>query len=171
MTNNEYMSKYGKLLTPDAKLHRMYFAELVKLLGIQVFYRAPLPNKHYNGYTEIESNYHEPLQIGCIFHDHPDQATLKKMGWVSELQEDASLIDVPYDTPDLQQGALFFLPSGLDNGKARLFRVVGMKNSMVYPSAITCELVPEFEDTFVRESYDYEHSDFNLLREEEDCNQ
>lgn len=93
------------------------------------------------------------------------------MGWVSELQEDASLIDVPYDTPDLQQGALFFLPSGLDNGKARLFRVVGMKNSMVYPSAITCELVPEFEDSFVRESYDYEHSDFNLLREEEDCNQ
>ena len=167
----EYLSKYGRLLTPDAKLHRMYFSELVRLLGIQVFYRAPLPNKHYTGYTEIESNYYEPIQLGCIFHDHPDQQTLKKIGWVSELQENSSLIDVPYDTPNLQYGALFFLPSGIDGGKSRLFRVVNMKNSMVYPTAITCELVPEYENTYVQESYDYKNSDFNLLVGEEDCNQ
>jgi hypothetical protein len=92
------------------------------------------------------------------------------MGWVTELQEDASLIDVPYDTPDLQFGALFFVPSGIDNATARLFRVVSLKNSMVYPSAITCEIVPEYENTYVRESFNYERSDFNLLTEEEDCN-
>lgn len=163
------MSKYGRLLTPDAKIHRKYFEELVKLWGIQVFYRAPLPNKHYNGYMEIESNYQPPIQIGCIFHDHPDQQTLKKMGWVSELQDGASLIDVPYDTPDIQQGALFFLPSGIDGAPSRLFRVVSMKNSMVYPTAITCELVQEYQNSFVRESYDYKKSNFNLLNDEEDC--
>jgi hypothetical protein len=46
-----------------------------------------------------------------------------------------------------------------------------MKNSMVYPTAITCELVPEYENTYVKESYDYKNSDFNLLVGEEDCNQ
>lgn len=169
--DNSYLSKYGKLLTPDAKIHRKYFDELVRLWGIQVFYRAPMPNKHWNGYAEIESNYQPPMQIGCLFHDHPDQQTLKKMGWVSELQEDASLIDIPYDTPDIQYGALFFVPGGLDNAPSRLFRVVSLKNSMMYPSVITCEIVPEYENTYVRESYDYQHSDFNLLTEEEDCNQ
>ena len=33
-------NKYGTLLTPDAKLHRQWFKEMVKLLGINVIYRA-----------------------------------------------------------------------------------------------------------------------------------
>jgi hypothetical protein len=72
------------------------------------------------------------------------------MGWVSELSESSCLIDVPYDTPDLQQGALFFLPAGLDNASSRLFRVVKLQNSIIYPAAITCEIVPEFENTFIQ---------------------
>lgn len=169
MQSNE--GKYGILLTPDMKLHRNYFMELVRLIGIQVYYRAPMPGKTYTVYTEIVSNYYDPLQIGCIFHEHPDQKTLKKMGWVSELSDSSCLIDVPYDTPELQQGALFFVPSGLDGAPARLFRVVKMQNSMVYPAAITCEIVPEFESTFNPEQYNYKTTNFNLLNEEEDCNQ
>lgn len=46
-----------------------------------------------------------------------------------------------------------------------------MRNSMVYPTAITCELVPEFQDNFVLDSYNFKNTDFNLLTEEEDCNQ
>nr|DAH43778.1 MAG TPA: hypothetical protein [Caudoviricetes sp.] len=34
MPGDEYMSKYGRLLSPDAKIHRQYFNELVKLWGI-----------------------------------------------------------------------------------------------------------------------------------------
>lgn len=161
-------SKYGSLISPDIKLHRQYFTELVKLLGIQVFYRAPMPGKHWTVYTEIVGNYYDPIQVGCIFHEHPDQQTLKKIGWVSELSESSYLIDVPYDTPDLQQGALFFLPAGLDNAPSRLFRVVKMQNSIIYPAAITCEVVPEFENTFIQQQYDYTQTDFNLLREEEE---
>lgn len=171
MEDNNYLSKYGRLITPDAELHRKYFEEAVELLGIQVFYRAPLPNKHYTGYTEIEGNYYEPMQVGCLFHDHPNQQTLKRIGWVSELSESSILIEVPYDLPHLQQGALFFLPSGIDTAPSRLFRVVKLQNSMAYPSSITCELVPEFEDTFNREDTDYTTTDFNLLTEEEDVNQ
>ena len=161
--------KYGLLLNNDIKLHRGYFDEMIRLLGIQVIYRAPLPDKHYTTYTEIESNYAEPILVGCIFDEHPTQQTLKKMGWVAELQQNSSFIHVPYDLPDLQQGALFIVPSGIDNAKGRLFRVVSMSTSMVYPASITCEIVPEYENTYVPETNDdYVHSTDNLLNEEQE---
>lgn len=161
--------KYGILLNKDAKIYRQYFREAVKLIGIYVLYRAPKPNKHYTTYLEIEANYEEPILVGCLFNDHPDQKTLKKVGWVAELQPNASLIQVDYDLPGLQQGALFYIPSGLDDGKARLFRVVTISNSMVYPSSVICEIIPEYEDTLEEGYiYDYSETDFNLIDEEED---
>jgi len=161
--------KYGILLNSNIKLHRQWFREACKLIGIYVLYRAPKPDKHYTTYAEVESNYEKPILIGCMFHEHPDQKTLKKIGWVSELQENASLIDVDYDLPGLQKGALFIVPGGLDHSKGRLFRVVSLTNSIVYPAAITCEIVPEYEDIVQPETvFDYSKSDFNLLNEEED---
>ena len=161
--------KYGRLLTPDIKLHRQYFNEMVKLLGIQVIYRAPYPGKHYTTYAEIESCYEPPMLVGCIFDEHPDQKTLRKLGWISELQEGSSIIHVPYDLPNIQQGALFIVPGAIDNSKGRLFRVVSMSTAMIYPSSISCEIVPEYEDTFIPEdSYDYSHSSFNLISQETD---
>lgn len=160
-------NKYGILLNSAAKLHRQYFREMVKLLGIKVLYRAPLPDKHYTTYAEIDSNYAQPIIIGCIFEDHPNQQTLQKMGWVSELQENASIIHVDYDLPDIQQGALFIVPSGIDNAKGRLFRVTKLQNSMVYPSSLICEIVPEYLDNFEPEAaYDYSHGSFTLLDED-----
>ena len=136
-------TKYGTLLTPDIKLHRKYFSEMVKLLGICVIYRSPKKDKHWTQYSEVESNYNPPILVGCIFEEHPTQQTLRKMQWVSELQENASIIHIPYDLPNIQQGALFIVPSGLDDGKGRLFRVTRLTNSIVYPASITCEIVPE----------------------------
>ena len=73
-------SKYGVLLNSNTKLHRQWFREACRLLGIWVLYRAPKPDKQYTTYAEIESNYEEPILVGCMFHDHPDQQTLKKLG-------------------------------------------------------------------------------------------
>lgn len=140
--------KYGQLLTPDIKINRQYFREMCKLLGIRVLYRAPKTGKTYTTYRELESNYEDPIMVGCIFDEHPTQQTLRKIGWVSELNENSSFIHVDYDLPGLQQGALFIIPSGLDDGKGRLFRVVKMVNEIVYPSSITCEIVPEYFDDF-----------------------
>ena len=78
-------NKYGTLLTPDIKLHRIYFEEMVRMIGIKVVYRSPLPGKTYTNYTEIVSNYNDPIEVGVIFEQHPEQQTLKKLGWVSEL--------------------------------------------------------------------------------------
>jgi hypothetical protein len=161
-------NKYGTLLTNDIKLYRHYFNEMVKLLGINVIYRSPKIGKTYTTYAEIDSNYNSPMLVGCIFDEHPTQQTLKRIGWMSELQQNSSIIHVAYDLPNLQQGSLFVIPSGLDNGKGRLFRVVKLTNSIVYPASITCELVPEYEDTFDKSSMNFKHTSLNLLVEEEE---
>ena len=71
---------YGLLLNPDIKLHRTYFKQMVKLLGINCQYYAPLDGKTYNLQGDLEAHYEKPITVGCIFQDHPDQKTLKKMG-------------------------------------------------------------------------------------------
>lgn len=163
--------KYGTLLTPDIRMHRQYFREMVKLIGIRVLYRAPISNdSKYTSYAEMDTQYHKPILVGCIFDEHPTQRTLKKMGWVSELNENSSFIHVDYDLP-LQQGGLFIIPSGLDKGKGRLFRIVRMSNSIVYPASITCEIVPEYIDDFesiigMSPEAIIESEDYNLLEDE-----
>ena len=139
-------NKYGMLLTSEIKLHRKYFLEMAKLLGIQMIYKAPLPGKTFDMHGDLDAKYYPGEIIYGIFQDHPDQKTLKKMGWVAELQENSSIIHVPYDLPNLQVGALFIIPSGLDKAEGRVFRVISMQNIMVYPSSIACEIAPEYED-------------------------
>lgn len=160
--------KYGILLTPDIKIHRQYFQEMVNLWGIKVIYYAPRPNKHYTTYAEIDSNYQQPDLVGVIFEEHVDQKSMKKMGWNAELQENPSVIHVPYDLHDIQAGALFVIPSGLDHTKGRLFRVTQLSNTMVYPASIACELVPEYEDTMPTSKLERSYQDFNLLRQEDE---
>ena len=165
MLNNN--NNYGTLLDEqNIKLHRVYFEEMCNLIGIKVLYYAPRADKHWTTYAEIESNYYDPILVGCIFEDHPNQYTMKKLGWDSELQENASLISVPYDLEKLQVGSIFIVPSGIDNSKGRVFRVVSMRNCMIYPSSFTCELVPEYENTFSSDQYDFKNSSFNLLNDE-----
>lgn len=168
--NNSTHENYGILLTKDIKLHRGWFKQMCRLIGINVIFRAPKPDKHYTTYTEVEANYYKPQLVGCIFEDHPQQRTLRKIGWISELQENESIIHVPYDLEGLQQGALFIVPSGLDSAKGRLFRVSKLSNIMIYPASITCAIVPEYEDTFVDAQKTFKHTSFNLLTEEEDNN-
>lgn len=164
--------KYGTLLTPDIRMHRQYFREMVKLLGIRVLYRAPIERKDkYTSYAEMDANYYPPILIGCIFDEHPTQRTLKKMDWVSELNENSSFIHVDYDLEGLQQGGLFIVPSGLDKGKGRIFRIVRMSTGIVYPASVTCEIVPEYIDNFdkiVDASPEaiIESEDYNIMEDE-----
>lgn len=165
----ELENNYGLLLSEkDVKLHRQYFKEMCRLVGAKVIYRANRPNKHWTTYAEIDSNYFEPVVVDCIFNEHPDQKTMKKLGWVAELNETASLISVPYDLDRLQVGALFIIPSAIDNTKGRLFRVTRLSMGMIYPASITCELVPEYEDTFNKSSIMHKVDSYNLLNREDD---
>lgn len=162
---------YGILINENnIKLHRQYFKEMTRLIGINCIYRSPRNDKHWTTYSEIESNYNEPILVGCIFQEHPDQRTMKKLGWNAELQTEASIISVPYDTPQIQVGSLFIVPGGLDNSKGRLFRVTQLSNIMIYPASITCQIVPEYYDEFDKSLYDHSSNSFNLLNEEGDGN-
>ena len=163
----EDRQKYGILLGDDIKIHRAYFEECVYLIGIQVLYRAVKKDKHWTTYAEIESNYERPVLVGCIFDDHPKQKTMKKLGWNSERQEDASLISLPYDL-DVQVGSLVIVPSGIDNAQGRLFRVVDMSTTMVYPASITCRIVPEFEDTCAPAQEAHLNDSQSMLMREDD---
>lgn len=162
-------SGYGLLLNKqDILLQRQYFNELVTLLGVQVKHRAPKPSKTYTTYSEIQANYCEPELVGCIFDEHLDQKTMKKLGWNAELTTDSPVISVPYDLDGVQQGSLFYLPSAFDNTSERLFRVVEISSIMIYPASLTCRLVPEYENTFSPNLHDHKRNSFNLLREEEE---
>ena len=161
--------KFGSLIhEKDIKLFRKYFDEMVKLHGIQLVFYRPKESKHYTTWGEIKENFEEPQIVGCLFNDHPDQYTMKKLGWNAELQSDASLIDVPDDLEGVQSGALFVIPSGIDNAPGRLFRVDKMKVGLVYPSSITCYCVPEYEDTMPSDSMYFKQNDFKLLFDEDD---
>lgn len=87
---------------------------------------------------------------------------------MSELQENSSIIHLPYDLQGLQQGALVIVPSGIDNKEGRLFRIINISNRMIYPASFACEIAPEYESTFEKSELDHKHSDFNLLRDDEE---
>lgn len=162
-------SQYGLLLNEkDILLHRRYFQEMTEMLGVKVWHRAPRSGKSYTTYSEIESNYFEPEVVGCIFEEHPNQRTMKKLGWNAELDANASIISVPYDLKGLQQGSLFIVPSAFDNSNGRLFRVVEITSMMIYPCSLTCKLVPEYETTFANNHFSHKTDSFNLLNREED---
>lgn len=162
-------NNYGLLLNErDIKLQRKYFDEMCTMVGIKVIHRAPRAGKSYTIYSEIDSNYFEPQLTGCIFEEHPNQRTMKKLGWNSELSEAASIISVPYDLKGLQQGSLFIVPSAFDKTHGRVFRVVEITGIMIYPCSLTCKLVPELENTFTPNTYLHKTNSFNLLNREED---
>ncbi len=162
-------AQYGLLLNEkDILLQRKYFDEMARMLGVKVIHRAPRAGKSYTVYSEIDSNYFEPECVSCIFEEHPNQRTMKKLGWNAELQTSASIISVPYDLKGIQRGSLFIIPSAFDKTAGRLFRVTEISSIMIYPCSLTCQLVPEYENTFSNNSYMHKNNSFNLLNREED---
>lgn len=142
---------------------------MTKQYGINCVYKAPLPDKRFDGHGDLDADYYPDQTVACIFQDHPDQKTVKKMGWVAELQEGSSIIHVPYDLEHLQVGCLFIIPSGLDNAEGRMFRVISMQNVMIYPASIACEIAPEYEDIDEKVLFtDFKNETLTLLKDNED---
>lgn len=159
----------GLLLSAaNIKLHRQYFNEMVRLLGVNVIYRAPRDaSKRYNLYGELDANFYQPEVVGCIFDEHPSQKTARKLGWNAELADSSVVIHVPYDLQKLQVGALFILPAGLDNAESRIFKVLRMSNIAIYPASIACELGPVLINNDTPAStVDFKTSNFNMLDDE-----
>ena len=160
-------TSFGLLNQPDVKLQRRYFQEMVNLRGVFCGYQYPLSDKQYTIQGELNTAYSDPQTIGCIFNEHLDQKTQKKLGWTAELQEEMTVISVPYDLENLQIGCIFSIPSTFDNTEDRLFRVVEMSAIPAYPASITCRLVPEYQTQMeLADTESFVNSDFNLLNDE-----
>lgn len=153
----------------DIKLHRQYFNEMVKLLGIQVIYK-PIKeeSKTYTLNGELDTMYDAPLLVGCIFDEHPNQKTMRKLGWNSEASESTSVIHLPYDLERLQAGCLVIVPSGLDNAQGRVFKILEMSSIMIYPASIACKIGPVFENSFEASQFDHSDNNFSALAEEDE---
>ena len=157
----------------NIKLHRQWFKQMTKLIGLNVIYQAPKdtdPNiKTYNRYGELDPEYEEDIVVGCIFDEHPTQKTMRKLGWNAEMADTSTVIHVPYDLPNVQAGARFIIPSGIDGSEGRVFRVLRMSNIAIYPASISCELGPVLINTLEQEKItDFDESNFNLLGDESD---
>jgi len=64
---------------------------------------------------------------------------------------------------------LFIIPSGIDNGVGRLFKVIRMSTTMIYPASIACEIGPMYEDEIDNSLVqDFTKSNHNMLVDEED---
>ena len=149
----------------NVELQRFYFKQAVKLIGIQVKYRAPRKDKHYNGYGELDTYFFEPITVGVIFEEHPNIWTMRKLGWDSELQEGESIVHVPYDTKGLGVGGMFEVPSGLDDTGPRKFRILKMRSSIIYPSEIVCHIAPLFTSTFDNTAFNHTSDNYSLLKD------
>lgn len=162
---------YGLLLNEqNIKYQRRQFNEMVRLYGVYVKY-YDISNKQFNNYSEIVGDINNWIRIGVIFTDHIDQRTQKKLGWNSELVENALVVNFPYDTPNIQVGCLIQVPSGIDNAPPRMFRISRMSTIMIYPSSITCECVPEmFNSLPASYTEDFRNSSMHVLLKDEDDN-
>lgn len=169
---SDVKTDYGLLITKDIKLHRSWFKQMTALHGINCKYRAPLESKDLDIHGDLQTGYKPAILVGCLFEEHPDQKSLKRAGWVAELQEGSSIIHVPYDLPGLQAGALFDVPSGLDDGNSRTFRVISLSNIMVYPASISCEIALEYtsndEARLIEIAHTQEDMPYLIDREDDD---
>lgn len=163
------VNNYGLLINKDIKLHRTWFKQMVALHGINCNYYAPKTSSTFDIHGDLQANYFQPQTVGVIFEQYPDQKTLRKMGWVAQLQQGSSIIHVPYDLPNLQVGALFDIPSALQGAERRLFRVISMQTIMIYPASIACQIALEYEtDTTESQVADFAQSDFTMLRDNQE---
>ena len=93
---------------------------------------------------------------------------MRKLGWNSELDENVSIIHLPYDLERLQVHNLLIIPSAIDNAQGRLFKILEMSTIQVYPASVCCKIGPVFKSDFENSQFDYSQGNFTVLAEEDD---
>lgn len=157
----------GTLFQKDATLFRKYFKEQARLLGIHVQYRYPIDQKFTIHGQEDPLGYSEPIEMDIIFSESPKLATLKKLGWVSEDPADKPyLVQLPYDTPNLQKGCLLDLPSPI--GESKTFKITEISFDQVFPDSWYCKVAPKFEKMNALTEKDYKDKPYSFLKVDDD---
>lgn len=155
----------GTLLSKDAEIYRKFFKEQAKLLGIHVQYKYPIDMKFTTHGQEDPLGYSEPIEMDIIFDQSPRLKTLRKLGWVSEDPSDKPyIVQVPYDTPNLQKGSLLILPSPLPLEPSKVFKITEITVDQVLPDSWYCKVAPKFEKQNALTPEDYKDKPNAFLR-------
>ena len=67
----------GLLNRDDARIHRAYFEEMTKLIGIQVLYQYVI-KQELTIHSEDNSTLSQPMQLDILFDENPSQKTLNR---------------------------------------------------------------------------------------------
>lgn len=155
----------GQLFQRDAELYRRFFKEQAKLLGVHVQYKYPVDMKFTVHGQEDPLGYSEPIEMDVIFDQSPRLKTLRKLGWVSEDPNDKPyIIQVPYDTPNLQKGSLIIIPSPLPLEPSKVFKITEITVDHVLPDSWYCKVAPKFEKQDALTSKDYKDKPNSFLK-------
>ncbi len=78
------------IIQNDALIYRRYAEEQLDMYGISAYYYQIKPNHSWTSVGELAANYFDPAPIKLMFDQVPKISTLKKLGWVKELDQAAS---------------------------------------------------------------------------------
>ena len=102
----------GLLTKEDSEIFRGCFKEMAKLRGIHELYKYPIDKSRTIHSELVVAKYSDTIETDVIFDTSPKLATLRRLGWVSETQDDKPyIIQVAYDLPELQYGCIITLPA------------------------------------------------------------
>ena len=137
----------NSLIKQDALMFRSYFKEMLRKYGIDgMYFQVDEATKSYNESGELSCKHLDPIPCQMIFDQVPTVGTLKKLGWVNELDKSQPLIHIDFDTPGIQPGACFNIEDPLRPGKGSLFRVTKSSVGIIYPMCVTCQIVAVLGD-------------------------
>lgn len=160
----------GELFKSDAEIYRKFFKEQARLLGVHVQYLYPIDLDFDLHGQENPRGYSEPIEMDIIFDQSPKLKTLKKLGWVSESKDDKPyIVQLPYDSPNLQKGCLVVLPSPLPLSPSRVFKITDITVDQILPDSWYCKVAPKLDTRSVLSSKDYSDKPNAFLKVDNDA--
>lgn len=132
------------LISQDAEIFREYFKECLEMYGIPALFFQPkedICQKKFTTLGEMKNLYYDPIETQVLFEATPKVQTLRKLGWVTELDKEQPIVHVDYDLPGIARGAVFKIKDPLSVTDGRLFRVTKMSVGILYPASISCQIV------------------------------
>ena len=130
------------ILQNDLTALRYYMEEMLDMYGVPAKYYQIKPGHKFTVAGEISAHYFNPTNCKVLFDQVPKISTLRKLGWLTELDQAASLIHIAFDTAGIAFGALYEIKDPLTPDSGRLFRVTKMQTGIIFPAFITCQIVP-----------------------------
>ena len=156
----------GLLTNEDAEIYRGFFREMCELLGQTVLYQYPLnTNKTIHSEPNIELS--DPIRLDIIFNENPTVDTLRKHGWVTEINGSLPVIaQVPYDIPGLARYARITIPPVGNVMRERIFEITAISTILEYPDCWTVRLVPVYNS--YKEKNNYSNSNIEYMDTQSD---